>query len=381
MRVLFVTHAFPRADGDTAGGFVLRLAVALRDVGVDVSVLAPAAPGLASHGTVEGIAVERFRYAPEAWETLAYDGTMAEQVAATIRGKLALAGMIAQGARAVSGAVARVRPAIVHAHWWFPSGLSCAMVARARPLMVTFHGSDIRLTAASRWAPYLFRAVMGRTATATAVSGWLAETARTLSPRAVEVAPMPVDVATFPAGEGRREPRILLVGRLNKQKGVRDVIDALRWIDPHIGLDVVGDGPDRDALKRFAEECGVGGRVRWHGALPQARVAPLYRAATVVAVPSVGEGLGLVAVEAQLSGTPVVAYRSGGLTDVVEHDRSGQLVEPGDVRSLARSLELIVTQPDRATAMGAEGRAAMLKRFSPAAVARVYADIYRAVAK
>ena len=78
MRVLFVTHSFPRFSGDVAGAFILRLACALADTGTEVRVLAPAAPRLANSDVIDGIAVRRFRYAPRRWETLAYTGTMAE---------------------------------------------------------------------------------------------------------------------------------------------------------------------------------------------------------------------------------------------------------------------------------------------------------------
>ena len=64
MNVLFLTHSFPRREGDAAGSFILRLAVALREEGVKVNVVAPAAPGIPSSDTIEGIHVDRVRYAP-----------------------------------------------------------------------------------------------------------------------------------------------------------------------------------------------------------------------------------------------------------------------------------------------------------------------------
>ncbi|MFI5232805.1 MAG: hypothetical protein ACHQSE_09865, partial [Gemmatimonadales bacterium] len=89
MRVLFVTHSYPRQSGDVAGAFILRLATALAGQGATVSVLAPAAAGLAPRAPIDGIDVRRFRYAPRGWETLAYTGTMAEQVTGSLRGKAA----------------------------------------------------------------------------------------------------------------------------------------------------------------------------------------------------------------------------------------------------------------------------------------------------
>jgi glycosyltransferase involved in cell wall biosynthesis len=91
----------------------------------------------------------------------------------------------------------------------------------------------------------------------------------------------------------------------------------------------------------------------------------------------VGEGLGLVAVEAQLCGTPVVAFDSGGLPDVVQHDRTGILVENVDAGALAAALSSLMQRPDRGAALGAAGRLHALATFAPESVARRYADIYR----
>ncbi|HVZ48426.1 MAG TPA: glycosyltransferase, partial [Gemmatimonadaceae bacterium] len=375
----FVAHSVPRVAGDLAGAFILRLAVALRHHGVQVDVLAPAAAGVPASADIDGVPVRRFRYAPASWETLAYSGTMAEQARGSLRGMVALGGLVAGGRRAIARAMVTDAYDVVHAHWWFPGGLSAALSARARPLVVTLHGSDVRLARSGVVGPAMYRFVARRAAAVTAVSSWLANTATAFAPGVpVSVAPMPADIALFGPGAGTRAPRMLFVGRLNAQKGIRDLVEAL----PHVhgvALDVVGDGPDRAAVEQLAAARGVSGRIRWHGALPQTAVAPLYREAALVAVPSREEGLGLVAVEALLSGTPVVAYRSGGLTDLITHEETGLLVEPGDVDAFGNALVALVSDPLRARRMGEQGRSRMVARFSPAAAAEAYASLYRRV--
>lgn len=382
MRVLFVTHSFPRHDGDGAGEFILRLAVALVATGCDVRVLAPSAPGLERETTIRGVRVSRFRYAPRSWETLAYEGTMAEQVADTMRGKLALVGLIDGTRRAVARITATWRPDVIHAHWWFPCGIGAALARGNAPVIVTMHGSDVRLAAHSVVAPALFRLVARRSARLMAVSSWLAKTAEGFAPGLeVGVAPMPVDTALFTPGAWPRTPTLLAVGRLNEQKGVSDCIQLLAQLPDAVTADIVGDGPDRDRLHTMARTLGVGGRIRWHGRLPQSAVAPLYRGALATVMPSRDEGLGLVAVESLLSETPVVAYRSGGIVDLIVDGETGLLTREGSVDELAAAVMQLLDNPASAERMGAAGRARMLSAFSPATAAATYHAVYQAAVR
>ena len=379
MRVLFVTHAFPRHSGDVAGAFILRLAVALGGRGIEVRVLAPAAPDLPGTDRIDGIDVRRFRYAPRPWETLAYTGTMAEQVAGSLRGKIALGGMLTRGALAVRAACSEFRPDVVHAHWWFPGGLLAPGTPASRPLVTTLHGSDVRLARRNMWAPALFRRVLAKSAAVTAVSSYLADEARAMAPRAqVAVEPMPVNVTLFTpdAATPRSKDRFLFVGRLNQQKGIALLLEALAATAPGVSLDVAGDGEDRTALEARSRALGLEARVRWHGVRSQEQLVGLYRSATAVVIPSEGEGLGLVAVEAHLAGAPVIAFRSGGLTDVVEDGRTGVLTPPGDARALAAAMTALLERADHGAALGTAGRAAALARYSPDVVASHYATIY-----
>lgn len=378
MRVLMLTHAVPRYDGDGAGEFILRLAVALRERGAAVRILAPAGPGLAPVTSVRGVPIHRFRYAPAAWETLAYVGTMAEQVRASATAKLALAGLMARGNAALRAAIADFDPDVVHAHWWFPLGVAAATAVGDVPMVLTMHGSDVRLAIGSPAARAAFRFVSGRARAVTAVSAWLAGSAREMAPGLdVNVAPMPVDASHGAARDVVRGTDVLFVGRVNAQKGIGDLLHAMRGLaTTGAALDIVGDGVERAAMEALAASLGLGTRVRWHGHLPQERLPSLYARAGVVVLPSREEGLGLVAVEAMLAGTPVVGYRSGGLPDVLGGD-AGILVEPGDVAGLSRAIDRVLTDHTFASALAATGARRASARFTPAAVAATYEAVYR----
>ena len=381
MNVLFLTHAFPRAVDDAAGSFILRLAMALGREGISAAVIAPHARGLSDRESVGGIPVRRFRYAPEPYETLAYAGTMAEQVRASWTARLALGALVAAAVRAAATSAKELRPQLVHAHWWFPSGLAAAGAATLRrlPLVTTLHGSDVRLAHVVRGAAFLYAQVAARSSVVTAVSSWLASQASALAPQipAPRVAPMPVDVELFAPGGAREPNRLLFVGRLTVQKGLDLLLRALAELQPEISIDIVGDGPEGESLRELADSLHLQRRVHWHPPMPQAALVAFYRGATALVVPSVDEGLGLVAVEAHLCETPVVAFDSGGLRDVILDGETGVLARPLNAAGLAAAVRDLLRRPDRGASLGRAGRVRALEQFAPDVVARRYADIYR----
>ncbi|MFL5489290.1 MAG: glycosyltransferase [Gemmatimonadaceae bacterium] len=384
MNVLFLTHSFPRSEGDAAGSFILRLAVALRAENVTVRVVAPAGPGLSAEDEIEGISVERFRYAPRRYESLAYTGNMANDVASSWTAKLALVGFL--GSDFVHAVRARrsFEPALVHAHWWFPNGVVGTWVSGLAhiPLVTTLHGTDVRLVRTVGVAKPLFAHVLKHSAAVTTVSRWLKDETEALASDARPmVAPMPVATNLFAPGGSRdgRHAKLLFVGRLSDQKGAAHILHAMSLMTSPATLDVVGDGPNREALKRLAQDLGVASRIQWHGNLAQSKLPTFYQQASAVVLPSVDEGLGLVAVESLLCETPVVAFDSGGLRDVVQNEKTGLLVKPGDRAALARALDDLLSRDGKGQDLGRAGRLYALSAFAPESAARRYAEIYRQV--
>lgn len=382
MNVLFLTHSFPRTKGDAAGSFILRLAVALRGEGINVRVVAPAAAGYPDSDEIEGIGVERFRYAPRRFEKLAYTGNMATDVASSWTAKLAMVGFLGSDFVHAVRAKRSFEPEIVHAHWWFPNGVVGTWLGGLAhiPLVTTLHGTDVRIARNVGVARALFSHVLKHSAAVTTVSRWLRDETEALVPGVhPQVAPMPVATDLFEPGSTRDGARLLFVGRLNEQKGLRHLLDSMAEMKSPASLDVVGDGPDRAALEQRAQQLGIGSRIRWHGQVAQPQLAPIYQRASAIVLPSVDEGLGLAAVEALLCETPVVAFDSGGLRDVIQHEKTGLLVKPGDTAALATALDSLLARDGRGTDLGRAGRLYALSAFAPESAARRYAEIYRQV--
>ena len=380
MNVLFLSHAFPRYIGDPAGSFVLRLAKALEKVDVKVHVVAPSSNSADSTDEVDGITVERFRYAPRRYEKLAYTGNMATEFQRSWSAKVTMLGFLgADFAKSVM-ARRRVAPDLIHAHWWFPGGLVGTWLGGLShlPLVTTLHGTDVRLAKGVAVARSLFRHVITHSAKVTTVSHWLAGELDLLVPnRSPVVAPMPVATELFEPAGTRPRDGILFVGRLNAQKGLDRLIRALAGMKTKATLDVVGDGPARESLGALAAELGVADRVRWHGQVRQGELPKFYQRACVLAVPSLDEGLGLVAVEAALCETPVVGFRSGGTPDVVRDGSTGILVEPNNVPALSAALDDLLNNAPRAASMGQSGRLYALANFAPESAAQKYLSIYQ----
>ena len=161
------------------------------------------------------------------------------------------------------------------------------------------------------------------------------------------------------------EPRVLCIGRLIPIKGhivlLRAVAEARRDV-PELTLQIAGRGPLETALKALAKELRIDGAVTFLG-----YVSPIQRAiddAAIVVVPSLGEGFGMVALEAMERARPVVAAEIGGLGELVVDGETGLLVPTAEAEPLAGALVELARDPGRRRAMGEAGRRRALEHFA-----------------
>lgn len=372
MRVVFLTHNYPRYPGDLPGGFLHPLALALRARGLDVRVVAPSDQGRGGTDTLDGVPVRRVRYGSAEQERLAYTGTMLSALRSP-SGMLVL-GRLWRALRRGARAEAEGAPAVVHAHWWAPAGVAAP---RELPLVLTLHGTDVALLHRSGTARFLARPVLRRARVVTAVSTSLAGAATRTSPGLpVRVQPMPVDTTEW--GWSTGGGGLLVVGRLTEQKRVHLAIAAAAALGSRgstVNLTIVGDGPERPGLARLILAQRLRDRVQLVGALPHAAVRRLLELADVALQLGLREGFGLAAAEALMSGVPVVACEDGGgLLDIVPRAGAGRVVAP-QPQALADAVAAILADPaarPAARELGAEWR----ERLDPAVVAGRFHDWY-----
>jgi glycosyltransferase involved in cell wall biosynthesis len=173
------------------------------------------------------------------------------------------------------------------------------------------------------------------------------------------------------------EPRLLCIGRLIPVKGHLVLLRALaqaRGRVPGLTLDIAGQGPLEPALKAYAGELGLSDTVRFRGFVSPIQTA-IENAAAVV-VPSLGEGFGMVALEAMERGRAVIASDVGGLPEIVADWETGLVVPAGDAEALADAMVALASDLPRAAAMGEAGRRRAVESFtqerSTQAIERLY---------
>jgi len=375
VRVVFLTHNYPRWSGDLSGSFLGTLAAALVRRGVEVRVVAPSDAGQGGEDEADGVRVRRVRYAPARLETLAYRGTMTSALRAP-GGWRALGGLWRALRRAAREEMASGAD-LVHAHWWVPAGLAAPSEA---PLVVTVHGTDAALLRRSRLARRVARPVFARARIVTAVSrelaGWVQNATGRHIPTA-HVHPMPVDTSEWPWTTGGGGA--VVVSRLTAQKRINLAIETTAFLAScghDLPLTVVGDGPERDSLERQVDRLGIAPFVRFVGAVPPSEVTRFLARADLMLVPAQGEGFGLAAAEALMAGVPVVAcWDGGGLLDVVPETGAGRLTLPSAEALSDATLDLL-QDPDRLALARLVGEA-WRARLAPEHVAELCEGWYR----
>jgi glycosyltransferase involved in cell wall biosynthesis len=212
-----------------------------------------------------------------------------------------------------------------------------------------------------RWDPWLRRGYAGA-ACVIGIADYVAELLDGVPVRRF-VAMSDTGVAALPAPVDRVRGaglRVLFVGRVIRTKGVRDAVRAVAAArDVVARFDVVGEGYDRVACERLADELGVADLVRFHGRVPHERVGGFYAEADVFLFPSYREPGGIVVTEAMSWGLPVIVCDRGGPASTVD-DGTGIRVPAHDpeqyAADLAAALRRLADEPELADRLGAAAR-------------------------
>ena len=175
------------------------------------------------------------------------------------------------------------------------------------------------------------------------------------------------DTAWFSGTSGSREQLILAAGRLTTQKGFLDLLEIFASVHrnaPQARLRIVGSGPDERMLSEAILDSSAVSAMELLPFSDRSALRSHYQQARVLAVPSVYEPFGLVAIEAMACGTPVVAYGTGGLPEIITDGIDGIMIGPNDRHEFASALTRLLRDPLRAECLGARARQTVLNRFN-----------------
>ncbi len=388
MRILTITHNYPRWDGDHAGAFVAQLAAETVRAGHEVRVVAPHARGAPLRERREGVAIVRARYGPDALERVGYTGALGNPLRASLLAPIMLPAFIGRLWSTAARETADFRPDIVHAHWWMPGGWIASRLGV--PYLITCHGTDIRLLEKALWRR-VAQPVMRRAAAVTTVSNFLAADLRRFIPEVasrISVTPMPLDVDRFERGARTMKavtPRVLYVGNLIASKGVDVLISAIALLRARgvaCELKIIGGGPEEGRLRALVARLELGGVVRWSTFVSQRDIPAEFGASTVTVLATRGqaEGLGLILAEALLAGSAVVGTAAGGIPEVVVDGVTGLIASDGSAEDLARQIERLLMDPELRARTIAAGRERERAARAPGAAAARMIALYRAAA-
>jgi glycosyltransferase involved in cell wall biosynthesis len=366
MRIMFWNEAFlPHIGGQEI--FTMRLAQGLIERGHEIAVVTGThTEGLAESEVLEGVRVHRFRFL----EAITGAGRPGE---AAIEHMMDLLPRLANVKRSF-------RPDVVHVNFAGTTPFFHLRTSKAHdaPTLVTFQAAlDDRF----KLSKGLLAQVIQRAAQIVAVSSAAAENiaAFTGYPRdKINIITPGIPAGEFTARQemsGSETPIVVFLGRLVAEKGVDVAIEAVARLNGAARLHIIGDGPQRKDLEDLVRARSVSHLVSFKGQVDDEMRKHLLAKSTIMVVPSLHEELfGMVAVEGALSGLPIIASAVGGLSEVVG-DR-GLLFPPGDVLSLAKSLDLLITDRSLALRLGERGRSHALANYSVERMVAAYERLY-----
>ncbi len=369
MKVLFLTTSYPTPESPVAGVFVKEHARAAAEH-AEIAIVHLDRGGGSITATPKRVPDEEF----PTWRV----GYPARPAPVSIAAHIA-------GARRAYGALKRdgFEPDLIHAHF-FLAGLPAVLIGRRddKPVVIT-----------EQWSVFLPSDPMQLTATLRRSARYAFEHADLVLPasealrRGIEaegieasfrVVPNVVDTSLFhtQVREAAAAPRLLAVGLLYEAKGYEFLLEAAARLAGEgraFHLDVIGDGPNRDAYEALARSLGVGDRVTFHGLRTKPEVAAAMRAADLFVLTSRYDNNPCVLIEAMASGLPVVATAVGGIPEMVDA-ASGRLAPPNDPAGIAAEIAAALDEIERfdrpAIAQAAK------ERYGREHVGRMLADAY-----
>ena len=385
MRILLLSWEYPPRIVGGLGRHVHRLSTALAADGHEVHVVTREHPDAPAEEVLEGVHVVR---APEFPPQIDLSEHLVPWV---LQFNLSV--------QAVASALLHeVDVDVTHAHDWLVSYAAAGVKnAFGLPLVATVHATEYGrhqgylpgpmnklIHQIEWWLTYEARRVI----TCSEYMGDQCRQIFELPAEKQDVIPNGVDLEDFDRPDGvdafratlvePGEKMIFFAGRLEYEKGVQTVLDALPIVlkTQPVRFYVAGVGTHSDELRAHARRLGLEDRVHFLGFVDEAGLRMHYAAADLAVVPSLYEPFGMVALETMASGTPCIAADTGGLRELVVHDATGLRFTPGDPASLARTALRLLRDRRLDQRLTVDARRMINDQFSWRSIARQTLGVY-----
>jgi len=395
MKVLVISHMYPSTFNDISGIFVHEQVKALIDKGIEVQVVSPIPwtpfpinclsskwkkySNIPEREIREKISVWYPRYVtfPRAW----FFASSGQRMFLGIKD-------------IVAKIYKEFKFDLIHAHVALPDGLAAVKLKQIyrKPVIVTIHGQDLQQTLYknSNCKTALFY-VFKQADKIVTVSSKLKRIAKenfgfakkiiTIG-NGVQINKLVLKRNNILRGNDFNCRIILSVSNLILQKGIDYNLKAFaRLVDKYSNLRylIIGDGPEMKHLKELSNNLRINKRVEFLGKLPHHEVIKYMAKADIFSLPSWNEGFGVVYLEAMACGKPVIGCKGEGIEDFVENGKTGLLVKPKDVDSLAKAMDYLLSNPDEARTMGERARKLVLENYTWEKNAEKIIKIYKEV--
>ena len=366
--ILVLTSTYARSDDDPQVPWMRETNNRLTELGHDLEVLAPAFEGLKSH-EIDGVKVNRFRYAVEQYENLTHDSGAPSKVQNPIV-KLRTIPYLVSGFLHATCKLIKDRPDAIMVHWPFPHGLMAWLGARlsGTKIISICHGAELAIVRGSKPLQWVLSWCLRHSDLVYCNSSHTLAQIRSL-PGCEEI---PVEIVTYGStvketseqAANSKTPLLLSCGRVIERKGYPYLIKAMPKVLEKFSdakLVITSDGEMKPECERLIKELKLEQSVSMPGYISNQELSELYQTCTVYVHPSIidskgdTEGLGVVLVEALSHKKPVVASAVGGIVDVIKHEVSGILVPEKDSDALAEEIITLLENPEQAAELGEKG--------------------------
>ncbi|HLG24625.1 MAG TPA: glycosyltransferase family 4 protein [Candidatus Nanoarchaeia archaeon] len=392
--VLVLTSTFPRWENDTTPSFVLDLSKKIAEK-YKVTVLAPHAYSSKRKEAIGNLEVKRFRYFfPLKSQKVAYGAGILPNIKSSQLAKLQIPLFLASQLKNAVSIMRKEKVELIHAHWQIPQGIIGVYLKKMFkvPLVVTIHGSDL-FPLKSSFLKKLQHYVVKNADKITVNSDTAKKELVSRFPDSetkIRIISMGVDTKLFSSKKtalSKKYPKqkiILFVGRINEQKGIEYLIDAMPRVLKKIKnahLVIIGEGGHKKSLIEKSRKMGLGKCMDFTGPKTQKEISDFYNLSDVFVLPSVTskigtESFGLVIAEAMACGTCVIGSSSGGIKDIIQDEKNGLIFEEKNSSELAEKIILVLSNPKLRNSLAKNGAISAKNNYSWDIVSKKFLEIY-----